>query len=172
MAEDLVKAEFWSKVNKDTGTQCWLWTGRTIRNGRGIMIISGHTHTAPRVSWYIHHSVWPGDRFVCHTCDVPACVNPLHLFLGTAKDNAIDLAKKGRSPLALNPSASFFAKPESNAYRPRGDKHGRAKLAESQVDEIRRSILKGESQRKIASRYGVTQSLISRINRGVIWQQD
>ena len=35
--------------------------------------------------------------FVCHTCDVPACVNPRHLYLGTAQTNMDDKVRRGRA---------------------------------------------------------------------------
>lgn len=37
----------------------------------------------------------PFDMRVCHTCDVEACVNPDHLYLGTARMNGSDLSRRG-----------------------------------------------------------------------------
>lgn len=37
-----------------------------------------------------------GDLFVLHTCDNQLCINPEHLFLGTAMDNTQDMISKGR----------------------------------------------------------------------------
>lgn len=56
---------------------------------------------------------------VLHKCDVRKCVNPEHLFIGTAADNAQDMYAKGR---------------ENNV---RGERHPRAVLTEEDVRSIR-----------------------------------
>ena len=96
---------FWAKVDKYgpvhpvLGTACWLWLGATSV-GYGTFTIHtqptrlvGSTH---RFSWEIANGLIPNGLFVLHRCDVRHCVNPNHLFLGTAGDNARDMARKGR----------------------------------------------------------------------------
>lgn len=97
------KAWFLSKVNfyDPLGAQgdCWLWIpSKTITGCRGQVTWQGNTITAPRFAYMLFKDQWdiPGDVFVCHTCDRPACVNPSHLWLGTAKDNSQDMVIKGR----------------------------------------------------------------------------
>lgn len=52
-----------------------------------------YTH---RVMWIAHHGPIPDGLLVLHHCDNPPCCNLDHLFLGTKRDNAIDMARKGR----------------------------------------------------------------------------
>ena len=91
-------ARFWSKVDvkltNNAHKSCWIWRGRKHR-GYGQFTLNRKCHYAPRVAWTIFFGD-PGDFDVLHKCDNPSCVNPYHLFVGTAKDNVEDCIKKGR----------------------------------------------------------------------------
>lgn len=79
---------FLSRIDK-TGS-CWLWMGSN--NGRyGLVPRRGwgpDRILAHRVSWMIHNNKPIPDKLVvCHACDVPRCVNPNHLYVGSQSDN-------------------------------------------------------------------------------------
>lgn len=90
----------------------------------------------------------PDEIMVLHRCDVPCCVNPAHLFLGTNDDNMADMVAKKRDRKA------------------RGEDSGNVKLKEADVIHIRRS---GISNRELAAMYGVDTSNISRIKTRNTW---
>lgn len=85
---------FWAKVSQSDG--CWQWTGATTSWGYGVLRVKGHNVHAHRVSWELHNGPIPEEMFVCHKCDNPQCTNPEHLFIGTARDNALDMIAKKR----------------------------------------------------------------------------
>lgn len=88
---------FLGKVNIDGVSGCWLWTGsKRSEMGYGNVKIASRSFAAHRVSWEIVYGPIPPQLKVLHQCDVPACVNPDHLFLGTDKDNHQDKVSKGR----------------------------------------------------------------------------
>ena len=85
---------FWMKVDK-TKT-CWLWTASKNSLGYGRFKFQGKTGGAHRYSYLLVNGPIPDGLCVCHKCDVRACVNPKHLWLGTISDNAKDMVSKNR----------------------------------------------------------------------------
>lgn len=87
MDSETIRA-FWATVRKTRG--CWLFTGRTDRDGYGRFRNEG----AHRVAWRLTKGPIPDGKWVLHSCDTPACVR--HLWLGTHIDNVRDAIRKGR----------------------------------------------------------------------------
>lgn len=84
-------------VSPEPNTGCWLWTGYYSYNGYGRVRQNHRKTPAHRMVWELAHGPVPAGMFVLHRCDTRPCVNPDHLFLGTAQDNVNDMVSKGRS---------------------------------------------------------------------------
>lgn len=76
---------------------CIEWSGSRFASGYGRFKSHGQTIRAHRWAWEKFFGLIPAGLMVCHRCDNPPCINPLHLFLGTCKDNLADMSRKGRS---------------------------------------------------------------------------
>lgn len=141
---------FMEKVEMIPISGCWLWTGALIKStGYGRFGIGKRkVEYAHRASWILFNGKIPDEKFVCHHCDTPACVNPNHLFIGSAKDNSQDALNKGRM---VHPTIE---------QRPRAEDQPMAKLTNDQVRFIRESK---EKTKILAATYGVNPSCISRI---------
>ena len=88
---------FWAKVDKSNQFGCWLWTGNVLSTGYGQVWFKGKPFPAHKLAWMFAHSkTIPDGLLVCHKCDNPRCVRPDHLFIGTARDNSVDMVNKDR----------------------------------------------------------------------------
>lgn len=89
---------------------------------------------------------------VCHSCDVPGCVRPEHLFLGTHQENMRDMCAKGRH------------------NKPKGQDSGRALLTDAQVLAMRLAYARGgTSYTVLAKQYGVGKTTVEAIIRRKTW---
>jgi hypothetical protein len=138
---------FWAKVDK-TGT-CWLWRGAVTPKGYGMVAFMGQQTYAHRLAYEITYGPFMLGLFVCHKCDVPACVRPDHLFLGTPADNSADMVRKGRTPKTRRPYTRRTDRPPRNA-----------KLTADQAAEIRTLYAAGMTQVALAAKFGVSHTSI------------
>lgn len=150
--DDQVRERFWSYVERTEG--CWTWKLSTASNGYGRFSPDGEIQVnAHRFAWEITYGPISDGLEVCHRCDNPACVNPAHLFLGTHRENMLDMVQKGRH------------------FRP-GLEH-RAKLTREQVAEIRhRYATEKISQRQLARDYGVSKATIGHLLTYRTWRDE
>jgi predicted DNA-binding protein (UPF0251 family) len=159
---------FWSSVDTQTPSEkgCWFWKGYVRPDGYGEISVKGKVRRAHRVSFEMHNGGIGEGECVCHACDVPGCVRPDHLWLGTRDDNQKDMAKKGRAARGDRNGAVLH--PERME---RGEAHHNAKLTEKEVREIRKLYLEtGLSQSALAKKYGVAQSAVFRILNRKSWK--
>lgn len=127
---------------------CWIWTGSTDKDGYGVAKLRGRrVEKAHRLSFRLHNGDAAG-MLVCHTCDNPQCVNPAHLFIGTALDNKSDCVSKGRHVCGTR-------------------LYWKAKLSPSDVVEIRRDK---RPSRIVGAEYGVTDVTVQLIRKRAIWK--
>lgn len=140
-----VVQRFMDKVAPVPEAGCWIWTACVHVTGYGRFGMSSReVEYAHRAAWRLFRGEIPSGLYVCHKCDQPLCVNPDHLFLGTATDNMRDASRKGR---IVSPQRNWAS----------DESHQPAKLTNSQVREIRAS---SDGLSTLARRFGVTPRTI------------
>lgn len=90
-----IKTRILRTINIDDNN-CWLLPPSKKNKGYSKIQIDGINKRGHRVSWETFVGPIPKKLLVLHHCDIRHCVNPKHLFLGTAKDNYEDMIRKNR----------------------------------------------------------------------------
>ncbi len=144
-------------ANTQRDGDCLRWLGSHSVGGYGVVSRPRRergTRRAHRYVWELLNGAPTADEVVCHKCDVRDCVNPDHLFLGSAADNVRDCWSKGRHG------------PIPNA-RHLGVEHGRAKLTEAEVCHIRVAT---DGPSACGRRHQVTETLVRLIRQAKAWR--
>ena len=151
-------------VEADSGAEelrdkkCWVCVSHS-RNSNGYILYYIKDEQGKTKGSGLHRVVFelamgkalPKELFACHRCDVPFCINPNHIFPGTAKDNASDMVFKGRNP--------------------HGEKHHSAKLTKKAAWDIRlRHRIYKETLKSLAAEYGVSVATVSAASDFKTWK--
>jgi len=134
-----------ANIERIPGFGCWVWVGKVKAQGYGAISIGNKDYAVHRLMYEREVGPIPSGFFVCHRCDVRECVNPHHLFVGTAADNNKDMDVKGRR----------------RSVGLRGEANSSCRLSESTVRAIIADKLSGMKNVDIADRYGLKRTQIS-----------
>lgn len=164
--EQWVLDNFWAKVDKSPHPKgCWVWTASVNIKGYGQTAYRQRMCGAHRMSYVIHNGLIPEGMLICHHCDNRVCVNPTHLFIGTAQDNSTDMKEKGRS--ALGPKNGMIKNPHK---QPRGEVHGNSKFTAGDILEIRRLYAsKWGSATQIGLLFGTSKKYVLKVVHRQTW---
>lgn len=136
---------------RDETTGCQLWLGAIqAAGGYGYIKVERKQRYVHRVVWEMARGPIPVGSYVCHSCDVPACCNLDHLFLGTPMDNHADMWAKGRQQV-------------------KGPM--RAKLTAKEVETIRDRRRRGERVEQLSLEYGISPRQVYRVASGDSWRK-
>lgn len=149
-------ARFLKYVNIKSKNECWEWTGTLDKYGYGVFSVKRDSIKAHRFSYLSWYGYIDNKLEVCHSCDNPCCVNPMHLWQGTQSENTKDRHQKGRTKTG-------------HLY---GADNKRAKLNEQDVKWIRENYNPEIwSTRKLAKEFGVCQTNIRNILSYKSWRR-
>lgn len=134
---------------------CRLWFGPSVPKGYGVISYQGKQVYAHRLAWQLENGQIPIGAMVLHDCDMPGCINPEHLYVGSPQDNMNDKAKRNR------------------CNSPKGERHLSAKLTEAQVREIRSTFIPHHplfSTVALGRKYGVGPNTITNTVKRTTWR--
>lgn len=138
-----------SMVRDATPSACIEWPGRVNKGGYGQTRFENWPTPAHRAVFQHLHGKLASDHFVLHSCDNRLCINPFHLRVGSAADNAEDRDSRGRH------------RAQKGSDRPQ------AKLTAEKVREIRQSARTIDN---LAEAYGVNRTTVWNAKRGKTWR--
>jgi hypothetical protein len=138
---DVLKA-FLLKIKKAGPDECWEWQGSLNGGGYGHLRVHRKDVIAHRMAYMLSNGPIEVGKRVCHTCDNRRCCNPVHLWIGTGKDNSMDAARKLRM---------------------------HSKYSVEDILKVKELLNQGLSTRAIAKRLSVGRDTVMKVQKGKTW---
>ena len=144
-----MEERIWMHLRDAGPSGCLVWTGQLDHSGYGAIANSRRSGKVHRLmlALCIGRELSSGEMAI-HSCDNRACCNPDHLRVGSAADNAADMANRGRSL--------------------RGERSTSARLTAADVLAIRAAS--GVSYAELARTYGVDDSTVAAAAKRRTWK--
>jgi hypothetical protein len=137
--KELLENKF-NRLIEKTDT-CWIWMGAVNSKGYGLVLDdAGKLQLVHRLLHERVNGKIPPNASVLHSCDNPSCCNPVHLRVGSSKENMDEKISKNRD--------------HSN----RGTNHWNNRFTDDQILAIRNDT---RTQIEIAKEYGISQPHVS-----------
>ena len=146
---------FWERVEAQTiidDNGCHIFTGSKDECGYGRIYKDKKLVRLHRAMYEKIHGEIPKKMVIMHKCDVPACINPKHLMLGTQGMNIKDMFDKKRDNILHS------------------ENHGMAKLTNIDIPIIRKRLFNGDTCISIAKDYEVSEGMIRHIKNNRAWR--
>ena len=161
---------------------CFIWQGKLDRDGYGEIKAFGPKWRVHRLAFTIWRKDIPHGLCVCHHCDVPRCINPAHLFIGTNRENILDSVRKHRRASGQRHGSRTHPERLARGIRngskihpenlTRGESNPNSKLTWGNIVEIRHLRSHGTSLVALARRFGVAHPTIRMIVLKRTWKPE
>jgi len=159
-----IEERFWRLVQICVhGPQCqdchWPWLGQVTHGGHGIFYWYYDHTKKTNINIGAHVFMWSLIRgtmpqwplLIRHTDDMPSCIQPYHLAIGTSQDNSDDMVTRGRSSCRV------------------GMLNTRAKITEDDVRYILQLHGQGFSAREIGNIINISRQQVTNITHKRSW---
>ena len=129
--------------NKNILSNCHIYQGSKDKDGYGKISFKGIDYRTHILSWESHNKTKRQNKKLCirHLCNEKSCCNPVHLEIGTSRENSLDSLSTNK----------------------------KVKLKVEEVIEIKKLLLENKSAECLSKKYKVAKISISRIKTGRTW---
>lgn len=109
------ESEFWNRATLNEASGCFEWIRGVGSTTYGRIMFKGKLDSPHRVAYMLTVGEISEGLYICHNCDNKLCINPMHLYAGTNRDNQLDAVERGQHR-HINPQDKKTHCPQGHIY--------------------------------------------------------